>query len=88
MTITTALPVDPMDPEGIDDVLTDDEEIVPASVRQLCAERIPPLWRSSRRAGPISADSPKVPCQWIARHVSPRVRARRHACDEGPPSLR
>jgi glutaryl-CoA dehydrogenase len=43
MTTTTALPVlDPLDPVGIDDLLTDDEKSVRASVRQFCEERITP----------------------------------------------
>lgn len=40
---TTALPpFQPLDPAGIDDLLTDDEKAVRASVRQLCSERIDP----------------------------------------------
>jgi glutaryl-CoA dehydrogenase len=35
-------PFEPLDPAGIDDILTADEKAVRASVRQLCAERIDP----------------------------------------------
>lgn len=35
-------PFEPLDPAGIDDLLTADEKAVRASVRQLCAERIDP----------------------------------------------
>ena len=35
-------PFVPLDPAGIDDLLSDDEKAVRASVRQLCAERIDP----------------------------------------------
>ena len=43
MTSTTPLPpFQPLDPAGIDDLLTDDEKAVRGSVRQLCAERIDP----------------------------------------------
>ncbi|MFD4327960.1 acyl-CoA dehydrogenase family protein [Nocardioides sp. NPDC058538] len=39
---TTLPPFEPLDPAGIDDLLSDDEKAVRASVRQLCAERIDP----------------------------------------------
>jgi glutaryl-CoA dehydrogenase len=38
----TLPPFAPLDPAGIDELLTDDEKAVRASVRQLCAERIDP----------------------------------------------
>ncbi|WP_418061126.1 acyl-CoA dehydrogenase family protein [Pimelobacter simplex] len=41
-TSTTLPPFEPLDPAGIDDLLSDDEKAVRASVRQLCAERIDP----------------------------------------------
>ena len=41
-TRTTLPPFAPLDPAGIDELLTDDEKAVRASVRQLCAERIDP----------------------------------------------
>lgn len=42
-TPTTALPpFAPLDPAGIDDLLTEDEKAVRATVRQLCADRIDP----------------------------------------------
>lgn len=43
MTTTSHLPpFEPLDPVGIDDLLTADEKAVRASVRQLCSERIDP----------------------------------------------
>ena len=39
---TTLPPFEPLDPAGIDDLLSADEKAVRASVRQLCAERIDP----------------------------------------------
>jgi glutaryl-CoA dehydrogenase len=43
MTTPNALPpFEPLDPAGIDDLLSDDEKAVRASVRQLCADRIDP----------------------------------------------
>lgn len=43
MSSSTSLPpFEPLDPLGIDDLLTADERAVRASVRQLCAERIDP----------------------------------------------
>ncbi|WP_340540368.1 acyl-CoA dehydrogenase family protein [Nocardioides sp. GXZ039] len=43
MTPSTDLPAfDPLDAAGIDDLLSDDERAVRASVRQLCAERVDP----------------------------------------------
>ena len=43
MSTTSTLPrFEPLDPAGIDDLLTADEKAVRASVRQLCAERIDP----------------------------------------------
>jgi hypothetical protein len=43
MSKTTALPpFEPLDPAGIDDLLSADERAVRASVRQLCGERIEP----------------------------------------------
>jgi glutaryl-CoA dehydrogenase len=43
MSTTTSLPpFEPLDPAGIDDLLSADELAVRASVRQLCAERIDP----------------------------------------------
>ncbi|WP_067182348.1 acyl-CoA dehydrogenase family protein [Microtetraspora niveoalba] len=43
MSATTTLPpFKPLDPVGIDDLLSDDEKAVRASVRRLCAERIEP----------------------------------------------
>ena len=42
-TTTRSLPpFEPLDPAGIDDLLTDDEKAVRASVRQLCDERVDP----------------------------------------------
>ena len=41
-TTTTLPPFEPLDPAGIDDLLTADEKAVRSSVRQLCAERIDP----------------------------------------------
>ncbi|GAA4093480.1 acyl-CoA dehydrogenase family protein [Nocardioides kongjuensis] len=41
-TPTTLPPFEPLDPAGIDDLLSDDEKAVRASVRQLCAERVDP----------------------------------------------
>lgn len=43
MTSNTKLaPFQPMDPAGIDELLTDDEKAVRASVRQLCADHVDP----------------------------------------------
>jgi glutaryl-CoA dehydrogenase len=41
-TPTTLPPFEPLDPAGIDDLLSGDEKAVRASVRQLCADRIDP----------------------------------------------
>ena len=41
-THTTLPPFEPLDPIGIDDLLSDDELAVRATVRQLCADRIDP----------------------------------------------
>ncbi len=38
----TLPPFEPLDPAGIDDLLSDDEKAVRASVRQLCDERVDP----------------------------------------------
>jgi glutaryl-CoA dehydrogenase len=40
---TTARPFVPLDPVGIDDLLSDDERAVRSSVRQLCDERVEPF---------------------------------------------
>lgn len=42
-TTTTLPPFEPLDPAGIDDLLTVDEKAVRAAVRQLCSERVDPF---------------------------------------------
>ncbi len=41
-TSSTLPPFEPLDPAGIDDLLTDDERAVRAAVRQLCEDRVDP----------------------------------------------
>src|SRR4029453_3069076 len=43
MSKTSRSRIDPLDPAGIDDLLTTDEKAVRDSVRQLCAERVDPF---------------------------------------------
>jgi glutaryl-CoA dehydrogenase len=52
-TTTKPNPVDPMDPAGLDDLLTPDEKAVRESVRALCAERIDPFVADWFEAGDI-----------------------------------
>ncbi len=42
MSTTTLPPFEPLDPAGIDDLLTADEKTIRATVHQMCAERIEP----------------------------------------------
>ncbi|MEZ0075403.1 acyl-CoA dehydrogenase family protein [Planotetraspora sp. GP83] len=55
MSTTTTLPaLNPMDPAGLDDLLTPDEKAVRTAVRTLCAERIDPFVADWFERGEIS----------------------------------